>query len=409
MASFNMKIAGAVGKIHSLFESTPQYFRAYLTEEKEDFSVTVQPGDLRFEQAELDREAEEEGFRFRTFTDPFLERAAIQRAFAEFLFDRDTLLIHGSAVAVDGKGYLFVARSGTGKSTHTRLWREVFGDRAVMVNDDKPFVALTKAGVAVFGSPWSGKHGLDNNIAVPLAGICLLERGSENRIFPMAAEDGLPQLLKQGYCPMDGEKEGKFHALMVELTGRVSLWRMECTKEQMAAQVAHEAMNGANDLALRPFCDGDADAVINIFMNDQVKKTYMVPDFANRQAAMPLFERLKQLSSEENRFVRGIYLGQTLVGFLNDVDISGGCIEMGYVIDPAHKGRGYATQALNAAIEALFRRGFSAVRAGAFEENAASIRVMKKCGMKLIDLEESIQYRGKTHRCVYYEIRKQEG
>ena len=242
MAEFRMKIAGAVGRICSLFDSTPHYFRPYLTEEKADFSITVHPDDLRFEQAELDREAEEEGFRFRTFTGPFLERAAIQRAFAEHLFQRDTLLLHGSAVAVDGQGYLFMARSGTGKSTHTRLWRQVFGERAVMINDDKPFVALTAEGATIFGSPWSGKHGLDSNIAVPLAGICILERGAEDRIRSISPQEALPMLSKQSYCPLDGGKEVKFHSLLDILVEKVPLYRMECTKNITAAQVAAEAM-----------------------------------------------------------------------------------------------------------------------------------------------------------------------
>lgn len=243
MAVFRMKVAGAVARVTALFESTPLYFRAYLTEQKEDFSVTVRPEDLRFEQEELDREAEEEGFRFRTFTDPFLERAAIQRAFAEFLFDRDVLLLHGSAVAVDGRGYLFVARSGTGKSTHTRLWREIFGTRAVMINDDKPFVAVAGEKVTVFGSPWSGKHGLDSNIAVPLCGICFLERGQENRIRPALPELVLPQLIKQGYCPLEEGKADAFHLLVRRLADGVSLWQMECSKEPLAAQMAYEAMS----------------------------------------------------------------------------------------------------------------------------------------------------------------------
>ena len=242
MAVFNMKIAGAVGCVTSLFDSTPQYFRAYLTAEKAEFSVAVRRSDLRFEQAELDKEAEEEGFRFRIFTDPFLERAAIQRAFAEFLFDRGTLLLHGSAVALDGRGYLFMARSGTGKSTHTRLWREVFGDRAVMINDDKPFVALTGEGAVIFGSPWSGKHGLDSNIAVPLAGICCLERGSGDNIRPLSPADALPMLRKQAYCPLDGAKREKFLKLTAALAEKVPLWHMECTKNESAATVAFEAM-----------------------------------------------------------------------------------------------------------------------------------------------------------------------
>ncbi|MBE6977917.1 MAG: hypothetical protein E7438_04665 [Ruminococcaceae bacterium] len=242
MAVFRMKIAGAVAAVASLFDSTPHYLGAYLTDEAPDFSVVVTEEDLRFEQAELDAEAAEEGFRRRAFTDPFLERAAIQRAFAEYLFRQDTLLVHGSAVAVDGKAYLFMAKSGTGKSTHTRFWREVFGDRAVMINDDKPFLALTDRGVVAYGSPWSGKHGLDTNISAPLAGICILERGSENKILPISAPEALEMLRKQSYCPMDAAARPRFEALTAQLAAVVPLWRMTCTKDPQAASLAHDTM-----------------------------------------------------------------------------------------------------------------------------------------------------------------------
>ena len=242
MAVFRMKIAGAVAQVTSLFDSTPHYFRPYLTEEPAAFAVAVQPEDLRFEQAELDREAVEEGFRFRTFTDPFLERAAIQRAFAEYLLERDTLLLHGSAVAAEGAGYLFMARSGTGKSTHTRLWCQLLGDRAQMINDDKPFVAVTAEKVTIFGSPWSGKHGLDSNIAVPLEGICLLERGATDEIRPLSAEEGQALLRKQVYVSLDPQKEEKTAALVALLMEKVPLWHLECTKNISAAQIATDAM-----------------------------------------------------------------------------------------------------------------------------------------------------------------------
>ena len=171
-----------------------------------------------------------------------MERAAIQRAFAEYLFRQDTLLVHGSAVAVDGKAYLFMAKSGTGKSTHTRFWREVFGGRAVMINDDKPFLALTDRGVVAFGSPWSGKHGLDANISAPLAGICILERGSENKIWPISAPETLEMLRKQSYCPMDAAARPRFEALTAQLAAVVPLWRMTCTKDPQAASLAHDTM-----------------------------------------------------------------------------------------------------------------------------------------------------------------------
>ena len=243
MAEFNMKIAGHTARVTSLFESTPQYLKAYLMQSAPEFSITVTREDIAFEQADLLEEAHRDGFKPRVFTDPFLERAAIQRAFAEYLFDFDTLLFHGSALAVDEEGYLFTAHSGTGKSTHTRFWMQAFGSRAMMVNDDKPFLQLDGDRVWLWGSPWSGKHGLDANIRVPLKGLCILQRGTENRIAPVAAEEALPMLRKQAYRPLDGAKEPVFSELAERLSQSVSLWKMTCTKHPDAAFVAYEAMH----------------------------------------------------------------------------------------------------------------------------------------------------------------------
>jgi len=238
-----MKIAGQTAEITSLFESTRDYCRKYLAEGQPDFSVNVTREDLTFEQEALRQEALEEGIKVRVFTDPFLERTAIQRKVAEFLFDRNVLMTHGSTVAVDGKAYLFTARCGTGKSTHTRLWRQVFGDRAVMVNDDKPFLKLSEAGILACGSPWSGKHGLDSNITVPLQGICILDRGKENRIERIAPEEALPMLLHQSYCPMAPEKRDRFEELVRLLAERTPLWHMYCNMDVSAAETSHKAMH----------------------------------------------------------------------------------------------------------------------------------------------------------------------
>ena len=237
-----MKIAGHTAKVISLFESTPQYFRAYLTENPPEFSVTVTREDIAFEQADLLEEALRDGFKPRVFTDPFLERQVIQRAFAEFLLGFDILLVHGSALAVDGQGFLFTAHSGTGKSTHTRFWQQVFGERVVIVNDDKPFVELTRQGAILHGSPWSGKHGLDKNISVPLKGICILERGSENRISPLCPEAALEMLEKQSYASLDAGKAPVSRQLTLTLAKTVPLWKLSCTKDPQAAAVAYGAM-----------------------------------------------------------------------------------------------------------------------------------------------------------------------
>lgn len=241
MAQFCLEIAGHAAAVTSLFESTPHHFAKYLTDRDADFFITVRPEDLRFEQADADAEAAEEGFRQRNFPDPFLERAAIHRKFAEHLLTRRIFPVHGSTVAVDGRGYLFTAPSGTGKSTHTRLWIQQFGSRTTMVNDDRPFLEMTGSGVLAHGCPWSGKHGLDTNISVPLAGICLLERGSVNKIRRAAPEE-LSDLLK-GYRPKGDADAIRYQQLLQELTKKVPLWHMSCTRDPAAAQAAFDAMS----------------------------------------------------------------------------------------------------------------------------------------------------------------------
>ena len=238
MEAFVLEVAGLATHVQPMFFSTREYCRPYLTERQPDFFIEVTAEDLVHQQELLDQEADQEGLRRRKFTDPFLERTVIQEKIAEKLLERDTLLLHGSTVAVDGQAYLFTAPCGTGKSTHTRLWREHFGDRAVMVNDDKVFLQLRQDGIWACGSPWTGKHGIGNNISAPLKGICFLQRGTENRIQKAMPEKWLPELIHQCFLP-----EERYTSLVQQLAQRIPLWEMSCTKDPQAAAIAYEAMS----------------------------------------------------------------------------------------------------------------------------------------------------------------------
>ena len=152
-------------------------------------------------------------------------------------------MMHGSTVAVDGNAYLFTAPCGTGKSTHTRLWRELFGDRAVMVNDDKPFLQITEDGVWAYGSPWCGKHGLATNVCVPLKGICFLQRGKENSICSVDPEEYLGMLRHQMHVPVDPELLRISDTLVDSLAKFVPMWEMRCNMNLDAAKVSYDAMS----------------------------------------------------------------------------------------------------------------------------------------------------------------------
>ena len=121
-------------EVNSLNEAVHKYCAAYVSDGPVDFSVTTTKEDIEYERSR----AEIPGY-----SDGYLEELAVYRKISEKMPYYDTILFHGSVVAVDGAAYLCTAASGTGKSTHTRLWREYLGDNAVMVNDDKPLITVT--------------------------------------------------------------------------------------------------------------------------------------------------------------------------------------------------------------------------------------------------------------------------
>lgn len=240
MAQFSMEIAGKTILVSPLFESTVYYCQKYRTDKQPDVAVCVTREELKQEQQILLEEALREGIRPRTFPDPFLERSVMQRKTAKALLAWDILMVHGSTVAVDGNAYLFTAACGTGKSTHTRLWRQRFGQRAVMINDDKPFLRLEKEKVFACGAPWSGKHGLDTNITVPLKGICILERGQENRIFPIDPEEAIPLL--EDHWDLTPFPADLWKPLIHRVCQSIPVWRMQCNRDPEAAEVAYGRM-----------------------------------------------------------------------------------------------------------------------------------------------------------------------
>ena len=240
-------IADKTIEICTLGPETHVLCAAYRAEGAADFSVQTDASDIEFERARSAREDAREGRDVRPFSDGYLETLAVYRKIAEKMPEYDTMLMHGSCVAVDGVGYLFTAKSGTGKSTHTRLWREAFGARAVMINDDKPLLRVCASVAVVYGTPWDGKHRLSTNASAKLRAICILERAQQNAISPISAMDAYPMLLQQIYRPASAAAMEKTLALLDMLTLRVDFWRLGCNMEIEAAQIAYNAMHGKEE------------------------------------------------------------------------------------------------------------------------------------------------------------------
>lgn len=238
------RFAGVTVEISTLGMETHTLCASYRAEGIADFSVETMLTDIAYEREKSAREDEKAGVPVRRFPDGYLETLAVYRKIAEKMPDYDALLFHGSCVAVDGAGYLFAAKSGTGKSTHTSLWRELLGERAVMVNDDKPLIRVSDAGATIYGTPWDGKHRLSANIAVPLKALCILERAEQNAIRRVSKVEAYPMLLQQVYRPSDAAALAKTLTLLDRLAASVPLWRLGCNMNSEAARLAYDAMKG---------------------------------------------------------------------------------------------------------------------------------------------------------------------
>lgn len=164
--------------------------------------------------------------------------------FYNHLLEYDGFLLHSSAISYGGKAYLFTADCGTGKSTHSRLWREYVGNAVQMINDDKPAIRLIDGKFYAIGTPWSGKTAENENIAVPVGGVALLGRGTVNRIEPADRLKSVMSLLRQTFFPPKRENTDRMTELMDRFIRTVPVYRLECDMSEEAVKTSFEAMTG---------------------------------------------------------------------------------------------------------------------------------------------------------------------
>lgn len=215
--------------------------RAYLTDAEPDFRIEISEPDVERER-EMSQ-AEQPGIEYPY---GYLETLAVYRRITEILLDDHCVLMHGAAIAMDGNAYIFTAKTGTGKTTHVRLWQKRFGDRVTVINGDKPILCMRNGILTACGTPWSGKECLNTNIELPVKAICLLDRYPCNRIESAGLREMLPVLLGQSYIPAGKDSFRKVLRFWAETEARISYFHLLCNTEPDAAEVSYYGMNGAS-------------------------------------------------------------------------------------------------------------------------------------------------------------------
>ncbi|MBQ7230945.1 MAG: hypothetical protein IJX04_08640 [Oscillospiraceae bacterium] len=174
------------------------------------------------------------------------------RQFYSKLLYRDGLYLHSSAVELDGKAYLFSGDSGAGKSTHTRLWQQVFGEAAQVFNDDKPALRCLDGTWYAYGTPWCGKDGINQNKKVPIAGICFLKQAQHNRIRRLSDAEVIRRIMTQTIHRFAAaERLDLMLGHLDRLVRMIPVYELENRPEPEAVRLSYETMRrGAEENGL---------------------------------------------------------------------------------------------------------------------------------------------------------------
>lgn len=229
---FQIEMAGLVIRIGNRFEAIRRQCRDYLTDldRPADIAVSVSDEDLQLGKKIAPKLYMDEGD--GEFTAAYIKINDTLPAF-------DAFIMHASAVGVNDGAYCFVAKSGVGKSTHTRYWKETLGDRLTVINGDKPVFRFREDQLRVYGTPWCGKENWQANLSMPVKAICLLERGTENAVFPADASEVPLEILRHLHLSFNGELDmPKLFSLIDRMLTSIPVYRLRCRNDRSAAETA---------------------------------------------------------------------------------------------------------------------------------------------------------------------------
>lgn len=231
MVNFRIKVASKVFDINAFNESTKKYCGKFLSEEEPNYMVTMTEEDLKNE-----RTNSEDG---KVYVNE--EISALYRKIADLLVEENTVVFHSSSFMVNGGAFLITARSGVGKSTHSRNLNTYIGDGFVYINDDKPLIRVDENNVTVYGTPWNGKERRGNNISAPLKAVLFLSRGATNTYRKIVNKEEIyVKMISQIYLPKEKAKREKALKVADMLLKNVNFYEINVTKDAESAKMTYE-------------------------------------------------------------------------------------------------------------------------------------------------------------------------
>lgn len=197
--------------------------------------------EIDISQQEID-EARKNDTKYQKRQDDFFEEKVAFRKISDEIKRYDAFVFHGALISVNGEGIIFCAASGTGKTTHMMLWRELLGEQMLIINGDKPIIRFFDGVPFAYGNPWNGKEHLGCNNKVELKHICFIERSDINTVVPLSKNDLLSRIANQMAQPLDSAGVLKNYEFINGLIQSCDYWLIKCNMEIDAAKTAYNTI-----------------------------------------------------------------------------------------------------------------------------------------------------------------------
>lgn len=238
MYEFYVKLANINIKITCNYETSRDYYKDYVIQDDKtsEFEVSVDRNDLNYVLNLINNS----NYSHKDKQDKYLEILSINSKIAKKLCEYDKFVTHGAAISYKNKGYIFIAPSGTGKTTHIELWKKNLKDVEI-INGDKPIISIDDDGIYIYGSPWSGKENYNKNKKVKLDSIIVIKRATQDRIVDIDKNELFNEILDKIYYSDD---KNKTLELIDKAFKNIKYYKLECTMNNSAFEVAYKKLVG---------------------------------------------------------------------------------------------------------------------------------------------------------------------
>ena len=230
------EIAGLRVQIDNKYEFTTKFCQDYLSEDQTSpVDIIATATDEEFEKEK--RSAEQ------NFSDGYIENICLYRSICMQMPAFGRMLMHCSVLEYDGTAYAFLGRSGTGKSTQTKLWLKYLSPTRV-INGDKPILEYANGKFIAYGTPWMGKERWGTKAKAPLKGLCFLEQAKENSVRKLNFSEVSSRLFLQMLIPNDEKNAVATLDIADKIVTEIPAYLLRCDISEEAVEKSFEALTG---------------------------------------------------------------------------------------------------------------------------------------------------------------------